>query len=46
MVESREPSRTEMIPRKEETLETLIYMKLKMNRPAEELRIILDSLKE
>jgi len=45
-VEPREPPKTEMIPHKEEVLETLIYMKLKINRPTEELKLILDSLKE
>lgn len=29
-----------------ESGETLVYMKLKINRPAEELKAILDSLKE
>jgi len=33
-------------PRKEEAFETIIYMKLKISRPTEELKLILDSLKE
>jgi hypothetical protein len=45
-IESREPAIVERASRGEETQDALIYMKLKTNRPVEELKSILDSLKE
>lgn len=46
MVELREQGEGQRATVKKEVPETLIYMKLRINRPAEELKTILDSLKE
>jgi len=46
MVELREQGKGQRAAVKKEVPETLIYMKLRINRPAEELKTILDSLKE
>ena len=40
------PAGTAKTPRREEAGETLIYIRLKINRPSEDLKVILDSLKE
>ena len=46
IVELREQGEVQRATVKKEVPETLIYMKLRINRPAEELKTILDSLKE
>ncbi|MDH5794664.1 MAG: hypothetical protein OEZ24_01010 [Candidatus Bathyarchaeota archaeon] len=46
MVERRERSEAKIGAATEERPETLIYMKLRIDRPAEELKTILNSLKE
>ena len=45
-VERREKGEDHRVVPKKEAPETLIYMKLRIDRPAEELKTILDSLKE
>lgn len=44
--ELEEPARSEVSASKPEQLETLTYMKIKLNRPADELKKIVESLKE
>jgi len=44
--ELEEPARSEVGVSKPEQLETLTYMKIKLNRPADELKKIVESLKE
>jgi hypothetical protein len=45
MLEEREPSDVQRVAVEKGGAETLVYIKLRINRPVEELRVILDSLK-
>jgi len=46
IVELREQREAQRATAEKEGPETLVYMKLRINRSAEELKVILDSLKE
>lgn len=45
-IQPREPAVVKRVSEKKEIQETLVYIKLKIDRPTEELKSILDSLKE